>query len=203
MLKKYLSEGKIEQVITKLEELSPQLDADLQSEIIMQASRFRTFARERRNGILSEEQQSGQLAKMNLALLEIIDHIPETLTGDGRKKRASVWKWAIVVVAVVLISVAGYLYLHKIHNVVTGDQAPVVTEEPIKQSLPPKEDTTAREQPAASTPKTIRTEPKPGAKIEQTTHGDRSPAVIGKDVIINYGDIKDMSTPKADTTKNN
>ena len=76
-LTQLLANGKLSSLVSSLENISPQLDHDLQKEVLLQIGRYRTYNRQMRSGLLTREEQTIELAKINTALLEIIHEIPE------------------------------------------------------------------------------------------------------------------------------
>ncbi len=76
-LQSLISQGLIKKVLKALETIGEKVDYDLRNEIILQASRYSVFSKEKIGGLLSFEQENLQLAKINTALLDIINRLPE------------------------------------------------------------------------------------------------------------------------------
>ena len=75
-LKKNLSEGLTEKVIKDLNKIRASLDETSQKDILMQSAQFEHYLRLRRDGLTSFSEQNIALAKVNHALLEIIERLP-------------------------------------------------------------------------------------------------------------------------------
>ena len=75
-LKKLLAKGKIKQVIVELLELTKD-DADLYNQVVQQSTFFDNYEKSRTQPNSNTEQLHIQLAKINSALLYIIDNLPE------------------------------------------------------------------------------------------------------------------------------
>jgi Effector-associated domain 11 len=104
-----LSQGKTHLVIENLESLIPKLDDDLRNEIVMQAGRFRAFTVEKRNGVLTNEQTNTQFAKINHALLEIINQLPTNQLDLISNNKNYNKVWAIIAAAIgIMAAVAGF-----------------------------------------------------------------------------------------------
>lgn len=107
-LKDLFSQGKTALVIENLENLSNQLDNDLQHEIILQAGRFRTLMKEKRNGVLSHEEENVQIAKINVALLEIINQLPNKEFSIINKKEYAKWVAILITLIGILAGIAEF-----------------------------------------------------------------------------------------------
>lgn len=104
-LKKLLGDGKTKKVITHLRERMDLLDEELQEEIIIQSSRFEVMNREKRSGILSKDQELIQLSKINAALINIINDLPEEIKIiSAPKRKISNWLTAAITVGILIIS---------------------------------------------------------------------------------------------------
>lgn len=78
ILKNLIAEGKTQQTIQQLLEISKNLeDTDLQQHIISQSSFYSKYKQEQLSGTRSVEQEDIALAKINQALLSIIEQLPE------------------------------------------------------------------------------------------------------------------------------
>lgn len=105
-LRQLLSQGKTHRVVESLESIKNQLDDDLQNEIILQAGRFRSFSKEKISGGLTNEQEGVQLARVNNALLDIINRLPnEEFNGLTLDKKNFV-KWGAILVSVIMFGAA-------------------------------------------------------------------------------------------------
>ncbi len=202
-----LSQGKTDLVIAHLMRLAPNLDEDIREEIVQQAARMQSLAREKRLGVLSYEEQTIQLARINAALVELIRQLPEGPLSLGVQWR-KILKWggwiaASLTFLAAVAEISGYS-LRDIFN-----NHPKVEETRNNPPTPLNPDT-----PSVSDPQTVERQPlnnppsvKPSntSKIEQTTTGDKSPTVVtGQgNVTINYGDWESNPSPRKDTTKNN
>ncbi|MBK8490433.1 MAG: hypothetical protein IPL49_05865 [Saprospirales bacterium] len=83
---KLLGEGKTKQVIQELLRITQGQD-DLHQEVIMQSSRFEEYSKIKRSGITNLEEETVFLSRINKALLEIIDKLPEKVQPQSWKLR--------------------------------------------------------------------------------------------------------------------
>lgn len=81
-LKTLLAEGKADQVIEALKSLLPRLDDDLEKEVLLQSGRFGYYLSQKRQGTTAIEQEI-TLAKINLAIFEVINKIPDEILVDA------------------------------------------------------------------------------------------------------------------------
>jgi hypothetical protein len=76
-LRKNLSEGLTDKVIKELNKIRPSLDETSQKDILMQSAQFEHYLRLRRDGLTSSDEQNIARARVNHALLEIIERLPQ------------------------------------------------------------------------------------------------------------------------------
>lgn len=162
-LQNFIALGNTAEAIKQLRGLAPGLDESLRDEILLQSGRFERYAREKRIGLLSHEEENIQLSKINDALLSIIqrlpDDIPEFVTGN-----TNAMKWSGILIGIItVLAVIAVISGKGLKNIITSEPPPV----------------------------------------HQETKGDQSPAVIGDDVKINYGDNweEDQTEEKPDSTQ--
>lgn len=115
-LKNLIAEGKTQQTIQQLLEISQTLDdTDLQQQIITQSAFYSKYKQEQLSGIRSVEQEGIALAKINQGLLTIIDQLPEGITINISKQstKQSIentpkkdW-WKFISSAAVIIGILG------------------------------------------------------------------------------------------------
>ncbi len=83
-LRRLLGQGQTSQVIRELLEATRNLD-ELQKEVILQSVRFENYSKDKRSGSSAYEEESVLFSKINNALLEIIDQLPDGVQ-HGRYK---------------------------------------------------------------------------------------------------------------------
>ncbi len=116
-LRQLIAGGKTEEALQQLLKVSKQLkDQALYNEVIQQSSKYEQYARAKRQGTSSMEDQKISLARINQALLEIIPQLPhqskiagETDNNGATKKTSGrpLWQW--IVSAGVVIGILGSL----------------------------------------------------------------------------------------------
>lgn len=77
-LKALIGRNKIDEAIVQLQQITQGRDADLYNEVILQSSNWKELKRQQRLGILDAEEDRVRTARVNNALLEIIDQLPAT-----------------------------------------------------------------------------------------------------------------------------
>lgn len=104
-LRQLIAGGKTEEALQQLLKVSKQLkDQALYNEVIHQSSQYKEYAKSKRQGTSSVEDQKISLARINQALLEIISQLPrQTKKTSGRP----LWQW--IVSAGVIIGIMGSL----------------------------------------------------------------------------------------------
>lgn len=130
-IRQLIADGKTSRAIQALRQASSQLeDQDLQDETLIIAARYETYAREKRLGTNSAEEQRLALAQINHALLGILAQLPESSkaleepyadsspSADASRdtKRASIfarrnyWQWVVAasIVIGILAGIAGF-----------------------------------------------------------------------------------------------
>ncbi len=116
-LRELIAIGKTKEAILKLRSLADQInDSGVQQEIILQSSRYERFSMANRMGTSSSEEQGTSLAKINKALLEIVEQLPETITSSDSIKiedsspsidkppTGKMWKWIVALGLLIAIS---------------------------------------------------------------------------------------------------
>lgn len=107
-LRALIAEGKTARAINELLLITERLDdQDFHNEALMQAARHETYAREKRLGASSAEEQGLALAQINHALLEIVERLPDGARRPGFIARRKWWEW--VVAASVVAAMLGGL----------------------------------------------------------------------------------------------
>jgi hypothetical protein len=76
-LRKWLAEGKTDRVLDGLLKAKPPIDPDLREEATLLSARYETLARQKRAGMLKFEDENRELAQINAALLQILNHLKE------------------------------------------------------------------------------------------------------------------------------
>jgi len=86
-LQQLIAQGKTEQVIDQLLQLTERSgDTELREEVLLQASRYRDYAKAKRMGTSGTEDQQITLAPINQALIQIIQQLSE----EGEEKGSSI-----------------------------------------------------------------------------------------------------------------
>jgi len=76
-LRDLIAKGKTDTAIQQLRDLANQVnDSDYQTQVIMQATAYEQYQKSKRMGITSHSEQQVSLAKINNALLQLINEIP-------------------------------------------------------------------------------------------------------------------------------
>jgi hypothetical protein len=89
-IRQLIAEGKTSRAIQELQQITGKLeDQDLHEEALMAAARYEAYAREKRTGTSSSEEQLLVLARINHALLGITAQLPES-SKDVEEQRTSV-----------------------------------------------------------------------------------------------------------------
>ncbi len=76
-LKSLLMEGKIDVAINELEKIAKEISSDLHNNVVHQSGRYRRVVKDRQKGVIGEENYQLAVNKINYALLDFIDDIPE------------------------------------------------------------------------------------------------------------------------------
>ena len=76
-LRNFIADGKTGKVISQLRLIESYLDEELQEDIIIQSNRYKSYLRNKNNGLLSREEQGLQLNTINTSLLFIINQLPD------------------------------------------------------------------------------------------------------------------------------
>jgi len=85
-LQKLLSKGEVKQVLDRLTAISQQPEyAHLREEVLMQSARYQAYAKSKRLGVTSYEEQSRTLAQINQALYQIIEELSDESTEPDKK----------------------------------------------------------------------------------------------------------------------
>jgi len=115
-LQQLIAQGKTGQAIDQLLQRTEHSgDTELREEVLMQSARYRDYAKARRLGTSSAEDQQTALARINQALLHISNQLPEDGDGDrsgGRRvkpRQTKAWQWVVGagVVIGILSGIAG------------------------------------------------------------------------------------------------
>ena len=105
-LRSLLSQGKTKKTIDALLSVTRPVDDDLHAEVVLQSARFEKFRESRRKGTLSSEDQDITLARINEALLQIIDALPANAGARHPDKRSL---WPYLLAAAVTVGLLGSL----------------------------------------------------------------------------------------------
>lgn len=85
-LQELLSKGEVKQVLDRLTAISQKPEyAHLQEEVLMQSARYQAYAKSKRLGVTSYEEQSRTLAQINQALYQIIEKLSDESTEPHQK----------------------------------------------------------------------------------------------------------------------
>ncbi|GJM31250.1 MAG: hypothetical protein DHS20C18_02510 [Saprospiraceae bacterium] len=117
-LRTLIGTNKTKQAIQELLALTQKMgDPDMHQEVIMQSARFEKFTKSNRLGISSHEEENISIAKINKALLDIIERLPEsgaaTIISSSSAKASPAttdksW-WKYVTATAVIIGILGSL----------------------------------------------------------------------------------------------
>ena len=189
-LRKLLADGGTAKVINKLRSISPFLKKDLEDEILLLSSRFRTFLKAKNRGQLSSEQQEIQLAKINDALLVTINELPEGLVSPITSKRKTLKLIGVLVALITFLAAVAEFSGYSLRDIFDKKQentnAPNKDLFKVKQNLDAtKKLDKSNEAIPLKKNNALNLE---NSSINQETSGDQSSVVIGNDVNINYGE---------------
>lgn len=116
-LQQLISQGKTEQAIDQLLRLTERSgNPELREEVLMQSARYRDYAKAKRLGTSSAESQQTAIARINQALLQISEQLPEDSGGDGggdsraKPRKTKAWQWVAGagVIVSILSGIAGF-----------------------------------------------------------------------------------------------
>ena len=172
----YLAEDDLQKVIESLFPLAVRYkDKQLLNNATIQSARLKNIEKQTINGALSHEEEQKQFAKIRVALLTIVQGLPDNWIIDETKSSPvafevspkMLWKKYAVYVAALVVFIAGIVALNLINIFKKSD----TTKTPIEIRLPDP---------------------------NLSTSGDNSPAIITNsgDVTINYGE----PVPQKDST---
>lgn len=159
-LQALLASGRTTSVVEHLESVSQKVeDTDLKNEIILVSGKFNSFKRDKRSGVLNKEQEETQLAKINNALLEIINSLPEKkgVVHNIVNNRFAKWGTFVTTIAVLagLAEITG-ITLKDIfskdtpseHNItIQEDTQNEVVDTLVKPNISPQKDVKVRKEP--------------------------------------------------------
>jgi hypothetical protein len=95
-IRQLIADGKTSRAIQELQQLTAGLkDQDLHDEAILQAARYEAYAREKRLGTSSPQEQSLALAQINHALLQIAERLPDSARRRGFFAPRKWWEWVV------------------------------------------------------------------------------------------------------------
>lgn len=202
-LKELIAKGKTEKTIEQLLKLLPQLDKDLQEDILMQSAKFTTYQKEKHQGTASNEELDIKLNRINNALLEIIHQLPQESQVIARNFKRNAFKWASGLAAIIaflagVAELSGYslrdLFFTKEETTELQDQKQHLKDSILQ--IPPVTD--LKDEVSKRVP--VKTQlPKNSA----TTSGKNSPSVVNtgenSDVNISYGNVDPFE--ESDTSK--
>jgi len=107
-LQQLIAQGKTEQAIDQLLRLTERSgDTALREEVLLQASRYRDYAKAKRMGTSSTEDQQITLARINQALIQIIQQLSEeeeekgSSIGPADRPKAKTWQYVVGVGVVI------------------------------------------------------------------------------------------------------
>ena len=108
-IQQLIADGKTSRAIQALQQLTSKLeDQDLHNDTLMVAGRYEAYAREKRLGTSSAEEQASALAQINHALLEIVARLPGNDRRAGFLVLRKWWEW--VVAASVIVGILAGLF---------------------------------------------------------------------------------------------
>lgn len=110
-IRQLIAEGKTKRAIQELQQITSELDdqddQELHEEALMQAARHEAYAREKRMGTSSAEEQRLALAQINEAILHIADRLPDSTRQVSFLTRRKWWEW--VIAAGIIVGILGGL----------------------------------------------------------------------------------------------
>lgn len=178
-IKKLIAQGKTGSAIAELEKAVGRFDDESDKEIIMIARRYRAFLMDKTSNSLSDEQEGIQLAKINGALLDIANHLPESKQTNISGSK-TLLKWLIATISFVGILVIFALWRKgtleqkpDLPAVQSTDTMKVITPHPIDSMNKPVPDSPSAERQKKSSPSsgTEKTEPTTNFNGEVNVNG--------------------------------
>ncbi len=102
-LKDLIAKGKTDTAIQQLLEITKEIgDGELQEEVLLQSAKYQAYAKTKRQGTTTQEEQQISISRVHRALLQIISEVPENIatkhksivrkTADKPKSRPR-WQW--------------------------------------------------------------------------------------------------------------
>lgn len=201
-IKNLIAQGKTGSAIAELEKAVGRFDDESDKEIIMIARRYRAFLMDKTSNSLSDEQEGIQLAKINGALLDIANHLPERKPTNISGSK-TLLKWLIATISFVGILVTFALWRKgtleqkpDLPAVQSTDSMKVITPHPIDSMNKPVPDSPSAERQAKSSPssKTGKTEPTTNFNGEVNVNGQIITNPTAPITIENKYNIKQDST---------
>jgi len=78
-LKSFLKEGELGNAIDQFDEIAKEISNDFHNNVILQSARYRRIRKDKLNGLVSDANYQLEINKINHALLQLIDEIPENV----------------------------------------------------------------------------------------------------------------------------
>jgi len=203
-IKNLVAQGKTGSAIAELEKVVGRFDDESDKEIIMIARRYRAFLTDKTSNLLSDEQEGIQLAKINGALLDIVNHLPE-LKPTNTSPSATLLKWLIATISFIGILVIFALWRNGVWEqkpelpaVQSTDSTKEITPNPIDTMNKPMPDSPSAER-QIKTPPSSKKE-----KTESTTNFNGEVNVNGQVITNPTGPItiENKYNIKQDSTQN-
>jgi hypothetical protein len=104
-----LAQGKTKAVLADLLKISRILDEDIKAQITLVSAQYETLIKGVRVGLLEQEEQTLTLNRVNQALAEIIEELPENVIDLGRTRKrirldSLLVKWVVGIVAILVLA---------------------------------------------------------------------------------------------------
>ncbi|MBK8968916.1 MAG: hypothetical protein R3D58_12760 [Saprospiraceae bacterium] len=102
-LKQLLAEGNLSGLADRLADISSNVSNELQNDILLLIGRYRTFSQQRRIGALSRAEQDNGLAQLSASFMELIDALPEEVSGMKKNRRTAVLLGIIPILLIIAL----------------------------------------------------------------------------------------------------
>jgi uncharacterized protein (DUF486 family) len=182
-LSNLIANGKTEQAITQLRMLSPQLEKDLQEDILIQSNKFKTYQKEKRQETTTKEDLQVKLNKINIALLEIIHQLPNANLDVSKNFTIKGLKWALgIVIIMIFLAALAIFFRYNLRSLFTSNEDKIETPDQPEQT----KDTNLQTLPATNINDGVPTTP-----VQEVQQSDASVKVINTNKFTFSGVVKD------------